>query len=101
MRVNASYHDNSIYGRQAKITGITDVSLKNRLLKIKGFLEKYEDTLTIMRDSGIATRYYDYNNKRFIGLIAKILVKSKSFIVNPTAYRSIKSNKLIKILCKK
>ena len=101
MRVNASYHDNSIYGRQAKITGITDVSLKNRLLKIKGFLEKYEDTLTIMRDSGIATRYYDPDDKRFIGLIAKILVKSKSFIVNPTAYRSIKSNKLINILCKK
>ena len=101
MRVNASYHDNSIYGRQAKITGITDVSLKNRLLKIKGFLEKYEDTLTIMRDSGIATRYYGPDDRRFIGLITKILVKSKSFIVNPTAYRSIKSNKLIKILCKK
>lgn len=101
MRVNASYHDNSIYGRQAKITGITDVSLKNRLLKIKGFLEKYEDTLTIMRDSGIATRYYDPDDKRYIGLVAKILVKSKSFIVNPTAYRSIKSNKLINILCKK
>ena len=54
-----------------------------------------------MRDSGIATRYYEPNDKRYIGLIAKILVKSKSFIVNPTAYRSIKSNKLINILCKK
>ena len=87
--------------RSAKITGITDVSLKNRLLKIKGFLEKYEDTLTIMRDSGIATRYYDPDDKRFISLFAKILIKNKSFIINPTAYRSIKSNKLIKILCKK
>ena len=101
IKVNKSYHDDSIYGRQAKITGITDVSLKNRLLKIKGFLEKYEDTLTIMRDSGIATRYYGPDDRRFIGLITKILVKSKSFIVNPTAYRSIKSNKLINILCKK
>ena len=101
IKVIKSYCDDSIYGRQAKITGITDVSLKNRLLKIKGFLEKYEYTLTIMRDSGIATRYYDHDDKRFIGLITKILVKSKSFIVNPTAYRSIKSNKLIKILCKK
>ena len=101
IKVNKSYYDDSIYGRQAKITGITDVSLKNRLLKIKGFLEKYEDTLTIMRDSGIATRYYDPDDRRFIGLITKILVKSKSFIVNPTAYRSIKSNKLINILCKK
>lgn len=101
IKVNKSYCDDSIYGRQAKITGITDVSLKNRLLKIKGFLEKYEDTLTIMRDSGIATRYYGPDDRRFIGLITKILVKSKSFIVNPTAYRSIKSNKLINILCKK
>ena len=101
IKVNKSYYDDSIYGRQAKITGITDVSLKNRLLKIKEFLGKYEDTLTIMRDSGIATRYYGPDDRRFIGLITKILVKNKSFIVNPTAYRSIKSNKLINILCKK
>ena len=101
MKVNKSYCANSIYGRQAKITGITDASFKNRLLKIKGFLEKYEDALTIMRDSGIATRYYEPNDKRFIGLIAKILIKNKSFMINPTAYRSIKSNKLINILCKK
>ena len=101
MKVNKSYCADSIYGRQAKITGITDASFKNRLLKIKGFLEKYEDALTIMRESGIATSYYNPDDKRYIGLIAKILIKNKSFIINPTAYRSIKSNKLISILCKK
>lgn len=101
MKINKSYCADSIYGRQAKITGITDVSFKNRLLKIKGFLEKYEDALDIMRESGVATKYYSPDDKRFIGFIAKILIKNKSFIINPTAYRSIKSNKLISILCKK
>ena len=40
-------------------------------------------------------------SERHIGLIAKILIKQKSFMVNTEAYRYSKRNKLINVLCKK
>ena len=102
IKVDTSYNNDSLYGIYAKKVGTIDESLKNRLLKIKGFIEKYTEAWGIIVDSGIDTNYYRTCNKNnFIGLITKILIKNKSFIVNPKAYRSMKRNKLISILCKK
>jgi hypothetical protein len=90
------------YTKQAELSGKTDESLKNRLLKIKDFLKKYEEASTILVESGInESTYGAITNYKYISLITKVLVKNKSFIVNATAYRSIKKNKLINILCKK
>ena len=90
------------YTRQAELSGKTDESLKNRLLKIKDFLKKYDEASTLLVDSGITESTYrgivDY---KYISLITKVLVKNKSFIVNAKAYRSTKKNKLINMLCKK
>ena len=45
--------------------------------------------------------YIETNDIKFRSIITKIIVKNKSFMVNAKAYRSIKKNKLINILCKK
>ena len=90
------------YARQAELSGKTDESLKNRLLKIKDFLKKYDEASTILVESGITeSTYRGITDYRYISLITKVLVKNKSFIVNAKAYRSIRKNKLINILCKK
>ena len=90
------------YARQAELSGKTDESLKNRLLKIKDFLKKYDEALDILEDSGVKTDYYNIiQDCRYRSLLGKVLVKNKSFIVNPSVYRSIRKNKLINILCKK
>ena len=45
---------------------------------------------------------YEINhNKFYTDIITKVLIKNKSFMINPTAYRSVKNNKLINKLCKK
>ena len=96
-----SYNSSSTYGIYAKSKGKTDESLKKRLLKIKEFIKEYDKAVDIIEDSGISLDYYHSSSKsKLIGLITKILVKNKSFIVNPTAYRCIKRNKLINTLCK-
>lgn len=96
-----SYNSSSTYGRYAKSKGKTDESLKKRLLKIKEFIKEYDKAVDIIEDSGISLDYYHSSSQsKLIGLITKILVKNKSFIVNPTAYRCIKRNKLINTLCK-
>ena len=90
------------YARQAELSGKTDESLKNRLLKIKDFLKKYDEASTILVESGITeSTYRGITDYKYISLITKVLVKNKSFIVNAKAYRSIRKNKLINILCKK
>ena len=90
------------YKRQAELSGKTDESLKNRLLKIKDFLKKYDEASTILVESGITeSTYRGITDYKYISLITKVLVKNKSFIVNAKAYRSIRKNKLINILCKK
>ena len=96
-----SYNSSSTYGIYAKSKGKTDESLKKRLLKIKEFINEYDKAVDIIEDSGISLDYYHSSSKsKLIGLITKILVKNKSFMVNPTAYRCIKRNKLINTLCK-
>lgn len=90
------------YKRQAELCGKTDESLKNRMLKIKEFLKKYDEASTILEDSGVKTDYYNIiQDCRYRSLLGKVLVKNKSFIINPNVYRSIRKNKLINILCKK
>ena len=90
------------YKRQAELCGKTDESLKNRMLKIKEFLKKYDEALDILEDSGVKIDYYNIiQDCKYRSLLGKVLVKNKSFIVNPSVYRSIKKNKLINILCKK
>lgn len=90
------------YKRQAELCGKTDESLKNRMLKIKEFLKKYDEALDILEDSGVKIDYYNtIQDCKYRSLLGKVLVKNKSFIVNPSVYRSIRKNKLINILCKK
>ena len=102
IKVFTSYVSNPAYGVYAKRVGIIDKSLENRLLKIKGFLEEYNKAVDIIKDSGLNLDvYYSYTTRKYKAIIAKILVKNKSFIVNPDVYKDIKHNKLIQILCKK
>ena len=89
-------------GRYAKSNGKTDESLKNRLLKIKEFLGKYDEAVDFVNSFGMDVNVYGINhNKFYMDVITKILIKNKSFMINPTAYRSVKNNKLINKLCKK
>ena len=97
-----SYINNSAYGRYAKSNGKTDESLKNRLLKIKEFLGKYDEAVDFVNSFGMDVNVYEINhNKFYMDIITKVLIKNKSFMINPTAYRSVKNNKLINKLCKK
>ena len=97
------FEDNCLsYKRQAELCGKTDESLKNRMLKIKEFLNKFDEASTILEDSGVRIDYYNIiHDCRYRSLLVEVLVKNKSFMVNPTVYRSIRKNKLINILCKK
>ena len=102
MNVYNSYMNNSAYGRYAKNNGKTDKSLKNRLLKIKEFLGKYDEAVDFVNSFGMDVNVYEINhNKFYMDIITKVLIKNKSFMINPTAYRSVKNNKLINKLCKK
>ena len=65
-------------------------------------MEEYNKAVDIIKDSGLNLDvYYSYTMRKHRAIIAKILVKNKSFIVNPDVYKDIKHNKLIQILCKK
>ena len=93
---------NPTYGRFADAYGKIDESLKLNVLKLKCCISQYNKAAEILDDSGITTSYYNQtHNSSYIGLITKILVKQKSFMVNNTAYRYSKRNKLINVLCKK
>lgn len=93
---------NPAYGRFADTYGKIDESLKLNILKLKCCISQYNEAAEILDDSGITTTYYNQiHNSSYIGLITKILVKQKSFMVNKTAYRCSKRNKLINVLCKK
>ena len=77
-------------------------SLKKKVLKIKEFLRKYDEAIEILDDSGVnINSYYPVRDNNYISLITKILIKNKSFLVNSSAYRKMKRNKLINVLCKK
>ena len=103
IKARQKYCDSSNnYIKCAKAHGNIDDSLKNRVLKIKEFLDKYNEALDILEDSGVPiSPYIETNDIKFRSLITKIIVKNKSFMVNAKAYRSTKRNKLINILCKK
>lgn len=93
---------NPTYGRFADTYGKIDESLKLNVLKLKCCISQYNKAAEILEDSGITTTYYNQtHNSSYIGLITKILVKQKSFMVNKTAYRYSERNKLINVLCKK
>lgn len=93
---------NPIYGRFADAYGKIDESLRLNVLKLKCCVSQYNEAVEILDDSGITISYYNQmHNSNCIGLITKILVKQKSFMVNNTAYRYSKRNKLINVLCKK
>ena len=96
LTISNSYLKNHIYGTYAKSVGKTDESLKNRVLKIKKFLNELDKVIDILDGSTILSY-----NKHYISIIAKILIKNKSFIINSDVYKNIKHNQLINILCKK
>ena len=82
------------------ITGETYRKLKNVFTNLNTFY--IIDVDTLIKDSGLNLDvYYSYITRKYKAVIAKILVKNKSFIVNPDVYKDIKHNKLIQILCKK
>ena len=96
------YSMNREYYTLANEFGKIDESFKKRMLKIKEFLGNYDEAIDILNDSGVdINSYYTVRDNKHIGLITKILIKNKSFIVNSSAYRKMKRNKLINTLCKK
>ena len=96
------YSMNREYYTLANEFGKIDESLKKRVLEIKEFLRNYDEAIEILNDSGVnINNYYTVCDDEYIGLITKVLIKNKSFIVNSSAYRKMKRNKLINTLCKK
>ena len=96
------YSINRNYYTIATDFGKIDESLKKKVLKIKEFLRKYDEAIEILDDSGVnINSYYPVRDNNYISLITKILIKNKSFLVNSSAYRKMKRNKLINVLCKK
>ena len=99
MKVYKTYRE---YNTLANEFGKIDESLKKKVLKIKEFLRKYDEAIEILDDSGVnINSYYPVRDNNYISLITKILIKNKSFLVNSSAYRKMKRNKLINVLCKK
>ena len=100
LAINNFYISSGIYDTYAKKVGKTDESLKNRVLKIKKFLNECDKAVYILDNSGV----YNCNcvhDKNYNSLLAKILIKNKSFMINADTYKRIKHNQLINILCKK
>ena len=96
------YSINRNYYTIATDFGKIDESLKKKVLKIKEFLRKYDEAIEILDDSGVnINSCYPVRDNNYISLITKILIKNKSFLVNSSAYRKMKRNKLINVLCKK
>ena len=94
--------DVNYYNQYVSNYGEVNESLKERLLKIKDFIAKYNEAVEILEDSGInISNYSKIHDNKCISLIAKVLLKQKSFRINNTAYNYIKRNTLINILCKK
>lgn len=99
MKVYSTYRE---YNTLANEFGKIDESLKKRVLKIKEFLGKYDEAIEVLNDSGVdINSCYPIRDNNRISLITKILIKNKSFLVNSSAYRKMKRNKLINVLCKK
>ena len=95
-----SYISSYIYGTYAKSVGKIDESLKTKVLEIKRFLSVYDKAVDILADSGVYNDNYRCDNN-YKSILAKILIKNKSFMINADTYKRIKHNQLINILCKK
>ena len=98
--IHDSYVSSCIYGTYAKNVGKIDESLKTKVLEIKRFLSEYDKAVDILADSGVYNDNYRYDNN-YKSILAKILIKNKSFMINADTYKRIKHNQLINILCKK
>ena len=98
--IHDSYVSSCIYGTYAKNVGKIDESLKTKVLEIKKFLSEYDKAVDILADSGVYNDNYRYDNN-YKSILAKILIKNKSFMINADTYKRIKHNQLINILCKK
>ena len=98
--IHDSYVSSCIYGTYAKSVGKIDESLKTKVLEIKRFLSEYDKAVDMLADSGVYNDNYRYDNN-YKSLLAKILIKNKSFMINVDVYKRIKHNQLINILCKK
>ena len=98
--IHDSYVSSCIYGTYAINVGKIDESLKTKVLEIKKFLSEYDKAVDILADSGVYNDNYRYDNN-YKSILAKILIKNKSFMINADTYKHIKHNQLINILCKK
>ena len=98
--IHDSYVSSNIYGTYAKSVGKIDESLKTKVLEIKRFLSEYDKAVDILTYSGVYNDNYRYDNN-YKSILAKILIKNKSFMINADTYKRIKHNQLINILCKK
>ena len=76
------------------------ILLKTKVLEIKRFLSEYDKAVDILANSGVYNDNYRYDNN-YKSILAKILIKNKSFMINSDIYKRIKHNQLINILCKK
>lgn len=81
------------YVQHCKITGTTDPYTEFLCKELHKYIKAWNEAKSIVADS-----QYIAPDKT---LIATVIMKTKAYRINSSAYSDIKNNKLLKILCKK
>lgn len=95
MKMYTYYYQPSNYVNHCKLAGKLDKQIADICINLRDHLDKFKIAKSLVEDSifarGATTR----------SITAAVIMKSKLYRINSEAYKEVKQNKLLKILCRK